>query len=96
MENKVVIFLIKLNDIKSCLHESLFNRHYHVDLLTCRIGHVRVTHSCLLTGRNASLCIACKYFTVKHYLLEFNYLAHARDGFYRVNTLRELFCLSSI
>jgi hypothetical protein len=71
---------------------SLSNRHDQIVLLQCRIGHTKITHSYLLMNDNAPFCVACNgNFTVQHFLLECHDFSQARNRFYHVNSLKELF-----
>jgi hypothetical protein len=63
-------FFNKLHDINPSPSLSLSNCHDQTDLLRCRIGHTKITHSYLLTNDNAPFCVACnENFTVKHFFL---------------------------
>jgi hypothetical protein len=92
-ENAVFNELYDINpslDVSSSL--SLSNRHDQTVLLRCRVGHTEITHSYLLTNDNAPFCVACnEKFTGKHFLLECHDFSQARNRFYCVNSLKELF-----
>jgi hypothetical protein len=61
-------------------------------LLRCRIGHTKINHSYFLTNDNAPFCVGCNAnFTVKHFLLECHNFSQARNRFYSLNSLKELF-----
>jgi hypothetical protein len=86
----------KLHDINPSLEVSpslsLSNRHDQTVLLRCQIGHTKITHPYLLTNDNAPFCVACnKHFTIKNFLLECYDFSQARNRFYSVNSLKELF-----
>jgi hypothetical protein len=88
-------FFNKLHDINPSLDMSpslsLSNRNDQTVLLRCRIRHTKITHSYILTNDNAPICIACKTFTVKHFLLECHDFSQTRNRFDCVNSLKELF-----
>jgi hypothetical protein len=86
----------KRNDINPSLDVApsltLSNRRDQTVLPRCRIGHTKRTDSYLLTNDNAPFCVACnENFTVKHFLLECHDFSQARNRFYHVNSLKELF-----
>ena len=86
----------KLHEIKPFLSPSasvtLYTRRDQIVLTRCRIGHTRLTQSFLFDGNPAPHCIPCdEHFSVKHFLLECQDLAHVRDKYFKVNTLNELF-----
>ena len=61
-------------------------------LTLLRIGHTRLTHSCLLKREDQPLCISCNEpFTVKHFLIDYSEFCHVRRQFFQTNDLRYLF-----
>jgi hypothetical protein len=86
----------KLKDINPPLDMSpslsLSNGHDQTVLLRCRIVNTKITHSYLLTNDNAPFCEACnENVTVNHFILECHDFSQARNRFYCVNSLKELF-----
>ena len=86
----------KLHSIKPILSEwwpaYRMNRKEEVVLTRLRIGHSYATHSYLLKGEEQPMCIPCDTpFTIKHVLLYCVDFENARNRYYRVSTLKELF-----
>ena len=89
----------KLYSIKPILSE--WRPAYRMDhkeevvLTKLRIGQSYATHSYLLKGEEQPMCIPCDApFTIKHVLLycvDFENVENARNRYYRVSTLKELF-----
>ena len=68
------------------------DRKEEVVLTRLRIGHSYATHSYLLKGEEQPMCILCDTpFTVKHVLFYYVDFENARNRYYRVSTLKELF-----
>ena len=86
----------KLHSIKPILSEwrpaYRMDRKEEVVLTRLRIGHSYATHSYLLKGEEQPMCIPCDTpFTIKHVLLYCVDFENARNRYYRVSTLKELF-----
>ena len=86
----------KLHSIKPILGEwrpaCRINRKEEVGLTRLRIGHSYATHSYLLKGEEQPMFIHCDApFTIKHVLLNCVDFENARNRYYRVSTLKELF-----
>ena len=85
----------KLHSIKPVLSE--WRSAYRTDrkevvLTRLRIRHSYATHSYLLKGEEQPMCIPCDAsFTIKHILLYVVDFKNARNRYYRVSTLKELF-----
>ena len=86
----------KLHSIKPIL--SAWRPAYRMDrrekvvLTRLRIGHSYATHSYLLKGEEQPMCNLCAApFTIKHVLLYCVDFENARNRYYRVSTLKELF-----
>ena len=91
----------------SCLNNKLYNikpilgewqpsfrpyRREEVVLSRLRIGHTYITHSFLLKNEDPPECIACQEgYTVKHFLIDCADLAFARQRYYNVPGLKDLF-----
>ena len=57
-----------------------------------RIGHTRLTHSCLLKREERPYCIGCDTpFTVRHFLLDCADFNRERRSLIQVNNLKDLF-----
>ena len=68
------------------------NRRDEVVLTRLRIGHSRLTHSYLMEGEPAPMCIGCDTpFTIKHILLDCVDFADTRRHFYDSQDLYNLF-----
>lgn len=86
----------KLYSIKPSLGDSPLAyravRREEVVLARCRIGHTRLTHSYLLNREEQPECVFCvEPLTVKHLLLDCVDLALARQQYFSVNTMNQLF-----
>ncbi len=86
----------KLHSIKPTLGEWAPGfrtvRRDEVVLSRLRIGHTRLTHSYLLKGEPAPVCIPCDApFTVRHILLDCIDFSQSRHRFFNVSSLSELF-----
>jgi len=65
---------------------------YSVFINHLRIGHTRLTNSYLLKGENRPECPICHSpLTVKHILIDCICFSAARQRYFGVNTLKELF-----
>ena len=61
-------------------------------LARLRIGHTRVTHSCLLRREERPYCTGCDTpFTVRHFLLDCADFCQERLSLFQVNNLKILF-----
>ena len=68
------------------------NRRDEVVLTRLRIGHSRLTHSYLMAGDPAPVCVACDApFTIKHILLDCVDFADIRRLFYECQNIFNLF-----
>jgi len=57
-----------------------------------RIGHTRLTNSYLLKGDSQPVCEAChSSLTVKHILVDCTHYSAARQRYFGVNTLKDVF-----
>ena len=86
----------KLHSIEPILSEwrppYRMDRKEEVVLTRLRIGHSYATHSYLLKGEGQPMCIPCDTpFTIKHVLLYCVDFENARNRYYRVSSLKELF-----
>ena len=86
----------KLHSIKPVLSEwrpaYRMDRKEEVVLTRLRIGHSYATHSYLLKVEEQPMCIPCDApFSIKHVLLYCVDFENARNRYYRVSTLKELF-----
>ena len=85
----------KLKEIKPIIKESksvINNIRREVVLTQLRIGHMRITHSWLLTHDEQPNCTGCDVpLTVKHFLLDCLDFQHERRSFFQVNNLHDLF-----
>ena len=86
----------KLHAIKPDLGDSLLSyrsvRREEVVLARCRIGHSRITHSYLLNREVQPECVFCQEpFTVKHFLIDCVDLALARQRYFTVDSMYQLF-----
>ena len=80
--------------------EPIINHHRLVPKLSrreivlarLRIGHTRLTHSCLLKREERPYCIGCDTpFTVRHFLLDCADFNRERRSLIQVNNLKDLF-----
>ena len=63
-----------------------------VVLARCRLGHSRITHSYLLNREEQPECVFCQEpFTVKHFLIDCVDLALARQTYFTVDSMQQLF-----
>ena len=61
-----------------------------VVLARLRLGHTRVTHSCLLQGEEQPQCVGCDApFTVRHFLSECGDFAQVRNNCFHVDNMKE-------
>ena len=68
------------------------SRREEIVLARLRIGHTRVTHSCLLKREERPYCIGCDTpFTVRHFLLDCADFDRERRSLFEVNNLKDLF-----
>ena len=68
------------------------SRPEEIVLACLRIGHTRVTHSCLLKREERPYCIGCDTpFTVRHFLLDCADFGRERRSLFQVNNLKDLF-----
>ena len=68
------------------------SRREEIVLARLRIGHTRVTHSCLLKREERPYCIGCDTpFTVRHFLLDCADFVRERHSLFQVNNLKDLF-----
>ena len=68
------------------------SRREEIVLARLRIGHTRVTHSCLLKREGGPYCIGCDTpFTVRHFLLNCADFGLERLSHFQVNNLKDLF-----
>ena len=68
------------------------SRREEIVLARLRIGHTRVTHSCLLKREERPYCIGCDMpFTVRHFLLDCADFGRERRSLFQVNNLKDLF-----
>ena len=85
----------KLLDIKPTIGEYqsvVRNIRKEVVLARLRLGHTRVTHSYLLQGEEQPQCVVCNApFIVRHFLLECDDFAQARNNFFHVDHMKESF-----
>ena len=85
----------KLHEIKPVLGKNTIYRSLRreeVVLTRLRIGHTRLTNSCLLKREDQPFCIGCNEpFTVKHFLVDCIDFSHVRRQFFQTNGLRYLF-----
>ena len=67
-------------------------RKEEVVLARLRLGHTRVTHSCLLQGEEQPQCVGCDApFTAHHFLLECGDFAQVRNNCFNVDNMKYLF-----
>ena len=68
------------------------SRREEIVLARLRIGHTRLTHSCLLKREERPYCIGCDTpFTVRHFLLDCADFNRERRSLIQVNNLKDLF-----
>ena len=68
------------------------SRREEIVLARLRIGHTRVTHSCLLNREERPYCIGCDTpFTVRHFLLDCADFGRERRSIFQANNLKDLF-----
>ena len=68
------------------------SRREEIVLARLRIGHTRVTHSCLLNREERPYCIGCDTpFTVRHFLLDCADFGRERRSLFQANNLKDLF-----
>ena len=68
------------------------SRREEIVLARLRIGHTRLTHSCLLKREERPYCIGCDTtFTVRHFLLDCADFHRERRSLIQVNNLKDLF-----
>ena len=68
------------------------SRREEIVLARLRIGHTRLTHSCLLKREERPYCIGCDtQFTVRHFLLDCADFNRERRSLIQVNNLKDLF-----
>ena len=68
------------------------SRREEIVLARLRIGHTRVTHSCLLNRKERPYCIGCDTpFTVRHFLLDCADFGRERRSLFQANNLKDLF-----
>ena len=84
----------KLKEIEQIVnHQRLvpkLSRREEIVLARLRIGHTRVTHSCLLKREERPYCIGCDTpFTVKHFLLDCADFGRERRSLFKVNNLKD-------
>ena len=69
-----------------------FSRREEIVLARLRIGHTRVTHSCLLKCEERPNCIGCDTpFIVGHFLFDCTDFGRERRSLFQVNNLKDLF-----
>ena len=84
---KPTIDLSLHSEKKSESNPHLLKQNFHD-----RIGHTRLTHSCLLKREERPYCIGCDTpFTVRHFLLDCADFNRERYSLIRVNNLKDLF-----
>jgi len=67
-------------------------RHDSVLINRLRIGHTRLTNSYLLKGESQPVCEACHSpLTVKHFLVDCTRYSAARQRYFGVDTLKDVF-----
>ena len=67
-------------------------RHDSVLINRLRIGHTRLTNSYLLKGESQLVCEACHSpLTVKHFLVDCTHYSAARQRYFGVDTLKDVF-----
>ena len=72
--------------------ETLVSMATEIVLARLRIGHTRLTHSCLLKREERPYCIGCDTsFTVRHFLLDCADFNRERRSLIQVNNLKDLF-----
>ena len=68
------------------------SRREEIVFARLRIGHTRVTHSCLLKREERPYCIGCDMpFTVRHFMLDCADFGRERRSHFQVNNLKDLF-----
>ena len=68
------------------------SRREEIVLARLRIGHTRLTHSCLLKREERPYCIGCDTpFTVRHFPLDCADFVRERRSLFEVNNLKDLF-----
>ena len=68
------------------------SRREEIVLARLRIGHTRVTHSCLLKCEERPYCIGCDTpFTVRLFLVDRADFGRERRSLFQVNNLKDLF-----
>ena len=68
------------------------SRREEIVLARLRIGHTRLTHSCLLKREERPYCIGCDTpFTVRHFLLDCADFERERRSHFQVNNLKDMF-----
>ena len=68
------------------------SRREEIALARLRIGHTRVTYSCLLKHEERPYCIGCDTpFTVRHFLLDCADFGRERRSLFQVYNLKDLF-----
>jgi len=73
-------------------HSKNMSRYDSVLLNRLRIGHSRLTHSCLLSGDAPPTCQSCGIpVTVKHLLVECSNLRDIREKYFTVSSVTDLF-----
>lgn len=86
----------KLKEIEPILnHHTLvpkLSRREEIVLARLRIGHTRITHSCLFKRDEQTYCIGCDTpFTVRHFLLDCADFDRERRCLFQANNLKDLF-----
>ena len=71
---------------------SSLGRYDSVLINRLRIGHTRLTNSYLLKGQSQPVCEACHSpLTVKHFLVDCTRYSAARQSYFGVDTLKDVF-----
>ena len=66
-------------------------RREEITLTQLRIGHTQLTHSFILEEELPPKCPCGNQYSIKHILIECTKLNHAREKFYKMNSMKELF-----
>ena len=68
------------------------NRKEEVIIHRMHIGHTKLTHQYLLTGKEQPRCSHCQHLlSVKHILMDCKHLEQSRIKYFKLNSLKELF-----
>ena len=90
--NLVIFFYKYYSNVGDYQCKSSLSRRDAVLINGLRIGHTRVTHSCLLSGHDQPVCSACQSpLTVKHFIIECVNFSAIRSRYFSAYSMKDVF-----